>query len=67
MIWLTRDTLPNGDLIPFVCLWTIRPERFLDMPPNGAGHEESIDLDDCRDTYGGVPDTDLECIRAGTE
>lgn len=74
-VWLTRDTLPNGDLMSFVCVWSIKPKRFLNISPGGAvwlhengtimGHEESIALEDCVESYGVKPDNDKECVRVG--
>jgi hypothetical protein len=75
MIWLTRDTLPDGNLAPWVDEWDIEPIRVTDVNPNGAvwvsrfqdirGRTRALSVEECRREYMVVPETDREMIAVG--
>lgn len=75
MIWLTRDTLPNGSLAPWIDVWDTEPERHTDYHPNGAawtgrqrslrGHIGPLDVRGCIAEFGVAPESDSASIAIG--
>ena len=73
-VWLTRDTMPDGNLSSQVIVWYERPQ--MSMGATGGAWwsrpdrrtaciVEVITIKECREKYGTAPDTDRECIRVG--
>lgn len=78
MIWLTRDTLPDGTLAPWIDVWDLEPTRDTSYHANGAvwvskykggnnirGRIEMLSPSECKRDYGVVPITDREQIAVG--
>ncbi len=74
ILWLSRDSYGNGELMPGISLWDVRPDRHHDPDrvlgviwstkiKGILGHIAMLTIAEAQDLYVTIPETDLELIR----